>query len=950
MKKLLLTTLLILLLPVWAGAATYNWYFSDDATGNAAGNDTTGDGSIGTPWKTLAKAKTQIDAVNSDDIVNLFFDRSDIWSVATGQNSVFTVWNSDPIVNIDAYGTGDRPIFDGGITDFSAVAVSGTGGYYFYNELFVFQKNNCSMKNIEIKRIYGVAIRLGSSSSTTNKGDYFTLSDCYIHHFGYGGITIGLLTGASNCTIEKNVMHTGQELYRHEKVPWWNAAINLFEEIIYPSNDNLVRYNVIYDIYGEGIQGAGGIIEYNIVGDTGSVGIYPVPSKYNAEDTIVRYNFIIQSSSATYSNMSGSTYHGITYFDENSAGGDNSNATIEIYGNIIINRKVGIKIYNGDGLGEIRVFNNTIIDSVQGNLVVDDVEEFNAAYIYNNTSILYDRTGATHVADYSNLLPHANWTIENNHFWTTGGFDCTTDLEYAGFDDYCKDGDPKLAGEEQGSPVDWDGQSGATYYKDITIADVTPNSESGLINTGLSLGAGFATSFLTTGTDFGDLPGTVTFVTASQIDYLPWDIGAYVYKGSGPAPSGNWGITAATTGWAVVNEVYCRCMGGTTPATANLTLGSIKIFNHTTHTSQLRVAVYQGGALDTGPVGATLIAQGSTAGAATDGYISVAMGNEALASSTVTWVCAKGNDAGFGVAYSNSSADAGDFQTATGRFRSANSSDEDIAYAAAWPADAGTFNTAWFGYYIVYGGETPASPTITAIGTATVAAGVATFTANRTPGAAITAEGNPGWYYALKLSERLEVYASPSPAVLRWDCGPAAAYADAIYYGHLKDASDYWYLLFDPNLASPQRITHPQAYGDGSASIIINDSTFKDGDDNALATNFSGLGVDFDGTGEIIIAIAKADWSLTSGGDYATFALFDTATHSVPDDEFVCNFTGPLNTDAAGTSGHVIEFNGSVVGDVTVDQEYVTVEDMTITGTLNVSAANTIIQRVKILP
>jgi len=512
--------------PAWG--ATYNYYFSDDAAGNAAGDDTTGDGSEGTPWKTLSKAQSAINALDSSDTANLYFDRGDTWTVSTGQNIVFTVDNTDPIVNIDAYGAGDRPIFDGGISDFAAVDESGTNGYYFYRMVFLFERNNCSMKNIEIKRIYGPGIRLGSSSNTNNKADYFTLSDCYIHDIGYSGITVGTHTGASNCTVVNNTIHTAMELYRTEKVPWWSGAINFYAESFYPSNDNLIRYNVVYDIYGEGIQGNMGTIEYNVIGDTGSYGIYPVPSLYDAEDAIVRYNFIIQSSSATYKNHPGSSYQGIVYQDENSRAGDNSNATIKIYGNIIINRKAGIKLYNGDELGEIRIFNNTIIDSESGNLVVDDVDEFNAAYIYNNSSILYDKTSENHTVDYSGLLPHDNWTIDNNHFWTTGGSP-TVDADWQ--TNYVTT-DPKLLGEAV--PVDWDGQSGATYFSDIDFdTHLYLASDSGLIDTGKTLES-YNTLFLTNGTDFGDLPTTETFTSVHQADHPQstnaWDIGAVIYR------------------------------------------------------------------------------------------------------------------------------------------------------------------------------------------------------------------------------------------------------------------------------------------------------------------------------------------------------------------------------------------------------------------------------------
>jgi len=71
-------------------------------------------------------------------------------------------------------------------------------------------------------------------------------------------------------------------------------------------------------------------------------------------------------------------------------------------------------------------------------------------------------------------------------------------------------------------------------------------------------------------------------------------------------------------------------------------------------------------------------------------------------------------------------------------------------------------------------------------------------------------------------------------------------------------------------------------------------------------------------------------WDLSAGGDYATFVAFDTAIYSVPDDNFDCNFTGDINTDIAGTSGHEIVFTGTVTGQVTIDEDYIKFERMII--------------------
>lgn len=89
------------------------YYFSQ------AGDDTTGDGSEASPWKTLAKAHAIIDASSGD--VACLFKRGDVWvevpAVVFGQNAANStgaaaVLSTKPNVTIGAYGLGDRPRFD----------------------------------------------------------------------------------------------------------------------------------------------------------------------------------------------------------------------------------------------------------------------------------------------------------------------------------------------------------------------------------------------------------------------------------------------------------------------------------------------------------------------------------------------------------------------------------------------------------------------------------------------------------------------------------------------------------------------------------------------------------------------------------------------------------------------------------------------------------------------
>lgn len=85
MKKTLVLAIAAGMLLSLTGAAmaeSYGWYFSQ------SGNDATGDGSTDNPWKTLSKAKTQINAADSSDTVNLYFKRGDTWTVNTLRKTV----------------------------------------------------------------------------------------------------------------------------------------------------------------------------------------------------------------------------------------------------------------------------------------------------------------------------------------------------------------------------------------------------------------------------------------------------------------------------------------------------------------------------------------------------------------------------------------------------------------------------------------------------------------------------------------------------------------------------------------------------------------------------------------------------------------------------------------------------------------------------------------------
>lgn len=520
MKKLLYILIFLFCFASLANAATYSYYFAD------------GEGDAGTclvddPCETLAKAQALIDAASSSDTVNLYFNRGDTWTENTGQTSYhFYAPSTGPTVNIDAYGAGgDYPIFDGNITDFSTVTAHDSGDPVFkeYYRFFDIRKAGCSIKNIEIKRVYGYGIFAFPM-------DELTVESCYIHHIGNSAVkadgTGGI--GARNSTITKNHIHDCMLLYNNDKSPWYSNAISLWND---PGTDgyysnNTISYNVIYNIYGEGISiietnGGETIVEKNFIGDTGSDAIDIAPAGANANGkTIVRYNLITHSSAADLKPAAIGD-NGITFAEEDLTQGDNSLAEIEIYGNIIINRFWGIWINNGIGTtgnsatntGSIKAYNNTVIDSSYKNYGIGEGDEFDAGFFYNNASILYDRTGNLHASDYDGSL--ATWTISHNAFWTTGGSP-TVDADWQ--TNYVV-ADPHLDGEDNDS-FDWDGQAAGNPQDKFEFLLITPLSNSALLNRAKSL-TPWDESLLTKTSIFGSasLPDSPNFNNADNALY-----------------------------------------------------------------------------------------------------------------------------------------------------------------------------------------------------------------------------------------------------------------------------------------------------------------------------------------------------------------------------------------------------------------------------------------------
>lgn len=167
-----------------------------------------------------------------------------------------------------------------------------------------------------------------------------------------------------------------------------------------------------------------------------------------------------------------------------------------------------------------------------------------------------------------------------------------------------------------------------------------------------------------------------------------------------PPPYTIWGSKwAGYSGFSLSN---CRLLGGLSPNVDNLKLKDIAAYVGSTHSEQVRLAVYQGGTLDN-PVGASLVHDfGVTSGSATHSWISKGSADVSLQKNVPTWIAIKCNGSGWSLQYENDSSKSGDTQSARGRWSSTGiSADENTAYPSTVPS-GGAFDDFWYPLVLSY--------------------------------------------------------------------------------------------------------------------------------------------------------------------------------------------------------------------------------------------------------
>lgn len=423
-KNILYTILTLLLMATYSNAETYQWYFSDDNTGNPAGHDTNNNGTKDSPWKSLSKARSMLFTLSSSDVATLYFDRGDSWTYDWGINGVLSIRAGK--VTITSYGSGNKPVFDGEI-NFSnpPEKIIDPTPYRYYSFIDINAKN-ATIKNLEIKNGYGKGVVI--------RQDGATVQENLIHNMGATMIDVAGTATTRNATIQKNELHTGQQLNLYKIYTGWGPAIGMVRRV---STGSIIRYNKIYDIYGEGIIAGDCTVEYNLISDTYSAALYAAPHGQAGGDLVVRYNIVIGTKDETYTTLKAqhpanpanrpwSSLAGVCITDERT-GGNNENCHVQVYGNIVIGCYRGIKIYNelddSDPIPLVDIYNNTLIDNLYNIEIgmAQGIKRFDLINIFNNSLIKYNTyLYGKQTFVQAGLLPSPKVSIEGNRFWTEG--------------------------------------------------------------------------------------------------------------------------------------------------------------------------------------------------------------------------------------------------------------------------------------------------------------------------------------------------------------------------------------------------------------------------------------------------------------------------------------------------------------------------------------------------
>ena len=278
------------LMPALPVSASNTTYYVDSVSGNDSNNGT----STASAWKTLGK----VNSVTFQAGDKILFKRGSSW---TGQLHPLGSGSSGSPIVIDAYGSGRRPIINGG-------GVVG-GAVYLYNQQY------WEVKNLEVTNVAAPnsASRQGILIKAENAGTlhYIRILDCYVHNVnGYtdnnqgwdpwnssGGIIFEVGVNTTSYTYFDDVLIENCNSSYNDSNGIFMVCLSYHNGLVYKAFTNVViRNNVVDHNAGNGIVvcfADSQLIEHNVASynhygcpSNACVGIWP----YYSDDATLQYN------------------------------------------------------------------------------------------------------------------------------------------------------------------------------------------------------------------------------------------------------------------------------------------------------------------------------------------------------------------------------------------------------------------------------------------------------------------------------------------------------------------------------------------------------------------------------------------------------------------------------------------------------------------------------------
>jgi len=281
----------------------------------AGGNDTTGNGTIGTPWKSVQKALNTItrDATNGDR-VNIKAGVADVLGAALSFSTYGVGGLSSPLI-FQGYTAvaGDGGI--GSIDGAGAYAISAGNNYTFYRDL---KLGNCGAAAVVNVGGAGGSSHIincevyGTSGNGIVSGNQCYVDGCYVHDIGGIGFSA---TGESLCLrshFENGVVAMTACVSGACRITNWNTfnIAGATNAIITTSQYNLIAHNSILSSGGTGTgitasTTIGQLFEHNLIEGFSGVGGRAIYTSANSFEGIVCRNNSIFNCTAGISSVAG---------------------------------------------------------------------------------------------------------------------------------------------------------------------------------------------------------------------------------------------------------------------------------------------------------------------------------------------------------------------------------------------------------------------------------------------------------------------------------------------------------------------------------------------------------------------------------------------------------------------------------------------------------------------